>query len=404
VHVGRVRLATPTTASILAVLVLALACAVVPLTRLTHQSELGATSGVPLLAAFAGMGVLVARRQPRHPMGWILLGIALGFVLNTDASDYSILDYRIHGGRLPLGFAAILLQPAWAPAILLCGVAILIFPHGRLPANGLRYVAWAVFAVGAVWMLGAYAIAANALLRHAVHVDSTGNLTATDHPRGHAAWWGLVQDVFFPLLFASWVLWLVWQVRSYRRSTGERRLQLKWLLGGGAIFGVSLPLLLAAGSGSSTVGKVLSGVSLLGLAALPVSIGVGVLRFRLYEIDRLVSRTISYAVLTGTLVAVYLTVVTVTTRALPLSSPVGVATSTLAAAALFYPLRLRIQHVVDRRFNRARYDAETTVAAFAGQLRDAIDLDTVQLQLTEAVERTLAPGHVSLWIQPPSSG
>jgi hypothetical protein len=391
-------------ASIVAVLVLALACAIVPLTRLTHQSELGAAPDLPLVAAFAGMGVLVARRLPRHPMGWILLGIALGFVLNWDASDYSVLDYRIHHGRLPLGFVAILLQPAWAPAILLCGVAILIFPHGRLPANGLRYVAWAVFAVGAAWMLGAYAIAANALVRHAVHVETSGNLTATDHPRGYAAWWGLLQNVFFPLLFASWALWIAWQVRSYRRATGDARLQLKWLLGGATIFVIALPVLFATGTPTSWIGRLFALASLVGLTALPISIGIGVLRFRLYEIDRLVSRTISYAVLTGSLAAVYLAVVTVTTRALPLSSPVGVATSTLAAAALFYPLRVRIQHVVDRRFNRARYDAETTVAAFAGQLRDAIDLDTVQLRLTEAVERSLAPGHVSVWIQPPSSG
>ena len=397
-HARRLRLASPLTATILAALVLVLACAVVPLTHLTHQSQLGAVAGLPLVAAFAGMGLLVARRQPHHAMGWIMLGIGLGFVLDTDASDYSILDYRLHHGRLPLGFAAILLQPAWAPSVLLCGVAILIFPHGRLPANRLRYVALAVFAVGGVWMLGAYAITADALLRNAVHVDATGNLTATSHPGGNAIWWGYLQAVFFPLLFGSWVLWLVWQVRSFRASTGEHRMQLKWLLGGATIFAISLPALFASPSSSSLLGEVIVVAPLLGLAALPVSIGVGILKFRLYEIDRLVSRTISYAILTGSLVAVYLAVVTITTRALPLSSPVGVAASTLSAAALFYPLRVRIQHLVDRRFNRARYDAETTVAAFAGQLRDAIDLDTVELQLIGAVERTLAPGSVSVWI------
>jgi hypothetical protein len=379
--------------------VLVLACAALPLTRLTHQSEITNLAGLPLVIGFTVVGVLVGRRQPRHPMGWIMLGIALGFVLNIDASDYSILDYRLHHGHLPLGFVAVLLQPAWAPAVLLCGVAVLIFPEGRLPSNGLRFIAWAVFAVGAVWMVGAYAIAANALVADAVHVETSGNLTATDHPTGVAAWWGWTQDVFFPLLFGSWLSWLIWQMRSYRLATGERRLQLKWLLSGATIFVISLPLLFASGNPSSPAGKLVAGAALLGLAALPVSIGAGILKFRLYEIDRLISRTISYAILTGSLVAVYFGIVTLATRALPLSSPVAVASSTLAAAGLFYPLRIRIQRIVDRRFNRARYDADATISAFAAGLRDAIDIDSVQAQLIGAVDRTLAPGQVSLWIR-----
>ncbi len=134
-----------------------------------------------------------------------------------------------------------------------------------------------------------------------MHVDSTGNLTPTDHPHGDAALWGLVQTVCFPLLFVSWALWLGWQVRSYRRSTGDVRLQLKWLLAGAMVFAVSLAVLFASGTPSSRLGKLVAGASLLGLAALPVSIGVAILRFRLYEIARLVSRTISHAILTGSL-------------------------------------------------------------------------------------------------------
>ena len=137
------------------------------------------------------------------------------------------------------------------------------------------------------------------------------------------------------------------------------------------------------------------------IVALPISIGVAILRYRLYEIDRLVSRTLSYAILTGLLVGVYFSVVTLATRALPLSSPVAVAASTLAAAALFSPLRNRIQHMVDRRFNRARYDAEEVVDAFTRTLRDAIELDTVSGRLAGVVERTVHPAHVSLWIRPP---
>jgi hypothetical protein len=137
---------------------------------------------------------------------------------------------------------------------------------------------------------------------------------------------------------------------------------------------------------------------------LPIGIGVAILKYRLYEIDRLVSRTLSYAILTGLLVGVYLLCVTLTTRALPLSSPVGVAASTLAAAALFSPLRRRIQRIVDRRFNRARYDAESTVVAFTIRLQDAVDLDTVRNELLHVVGRAVEPSRASLWIRPPGSG
>ena len=127
--------------------------------------------------------------------------------------------------------------------------------------------------------------------------------------------------------------------------------------------------------------------------------GVGVLKYRLYEIDRLISRTISYLLLTGLLVGIFAGVVLLTTRVLPFSSPVGVAASTLAATALFNPLRRRLQQIVDRRFNRARYDAEATVTAFADQLRSAIDLDNISQALVAIVDTSVAPTHTSLWLR-----
>jgi hypothetical protein len=142
-------------------------------------------------------------------------------------------------------------------------------------------------------------------------------------------------------------------------------------------------------------------VGILLLIALPVAIGVGILKYRLYEIDRLISRTLSYAILTGLLVGVFIGIVVLATDVLPFSSPVAVAASTLAAAALFNPLRLRIQRLVDRRFNRARYDAEAIVGAFTLRLRDAVDLDTVRGELLQAVTRAVQPAHASVWIRPP---
>ncbi len=144
----------------------------------------------------------------------------------------------------------------------------------------------------------------------------------------------------------------------------------------------------------------LPGLLWFGVAALPVSIGVAILRYRLYEIDRLVSRTLSYAIVTGLLVGVYAGLVLLSTQVFKVHGSVAVAASTLVAAALFNPVRRRVQHAVDRRFNRARYDAERLVAAFAVRLKDAIDTDAVQADLTGVIHTALEPAHVSMWIQP----
>ena len=134
------------------------------------------------------------------------------------------------------------------------------------------------------------------------------------------------------------------------------------------------------------------------IAGLPVGIGVGILKYRLYDIDRIISRTLAYAIVTGLLVGVYAGLVLLATQVLEVKSPVAVAGSTLAAAALFSPLRRRIQRIVDRRFNRAQYDADTTVATFAARLKDPVDLHTVQDDLASVVQQTLEPSHISVWI------
>ena len=135
-----------------------------------------------------------------------------------------------------------------------------------------------------------------------------------------------------------------------------------------------------------------------GTAALPVSIGIGILKYRLYDIDRIISRTLAYAIVTGLLLGLYAGLVLLATRILSFHTPVAVAASTLAAAALFNPLRRRVQRAVDRRFNRARYDADQTVAAFAARLKDAVDLGSVRDDLAQVVSRALEPAHLSVWI------
>jgi hypothetical protein len=294
-----------------------------------------------------------------------------------------------------------LVQPAWLPAIVLLVFAVLLFPDGRLPSPRWRWIWRAELLFGAVATFGAVALVMSAIIRHRIRVESGGDLSVFSHPTGVERWWVLTTAPLLFLLLASLLAWLLSQIVSYRRSTGEHRLQLKWLLSGATIFIVSALIAQVLTNTHSEGWQLVSDFAGIGNVALPVSMGVAILKFRMYEIDRLISRTLSYAIVTGLLVGVFVAVVTLTTGVLPFSSPVGVAASTLAAASLFNPLRRRVQHLVDRRFNRARYDAEATVAAFTTRLRDAVDLATVRNELLQAVDRAVEPAHVSLWIRPP---
>jgi hypothetical protein len=240
-----------------------------------------------------------------------------------------------------------------------------------------------------------------AIAGHNIHILPSGDLSVVDVPTGNAAWLSTAQAVVVPVLVVFWVAFVGRQALSWRGAGGERRQQLKWLMSGAAIClaGGSTAVLIAS-LDPHMPAAAQAKVNLLGVAvaALPVGIGVGILKYRLYEIDRIISRTLAYALVTGLLVGVYAGLVLLATDVLALASPVAVAASTLVAAALFSPLRRRVQRVVDRRFNRARYDADKTVAAFAARLKDAVDLDTVRDDLSGVVHQALEPAHVSVWI------
>jgi hypothetical protein len=298
-----------------------------------------------------------------------------------------------HGG-LPLGRLAVALAPGWI-AIMLLPLPILLFPDGQLPTGRWHVTAWAYGAVGALFLIATLIADLRAFTQQPLRIDSSGNVTALDHGS-----YVVVGSVLLFLYAAISLSWVIRQVLEFRRATGARRAQLKWLISGGviAIAGLMGSMTVLNHSRSPVV-KVLSDVALAGVIALPISIGVGILKYRLYEIDRLISRTLSYAALTAALVGTFVGLVALTTDLLPFSSSVGVAASTLAAAALFNPLRRRVQRAVDRRFNRSRYDAEATVAAFAARLRDAVDLDTVQAELLVVVQRAVEPAHATIWIR-----
>jgi hypothetical protein len=344
------------------------------------------------------VATLVAVRRPGNPLGWIMLGAGLFFSVQACAVAYSVLDYRLHHAALPLGRVAIALQPAWAAGLVMVAGALWLFPDGHLPSGRGRRVGGILFGAGLVYGAVIFVPWAIAAAEPVVQVDSGGAPTMIDSLTGSGLIWVAVENVGFFALLISWVVWLAVQVPKYRRSDGERRQQLKWLYSGAFVFIVCLVVSLLQPNNSSGRWDVISAVVAPGIAALPIALGIGILKFRLYEIDRIISRTLSYALVTGLVIGVYIGVVTLATRVLPFPGQVGVAASTLIAAVLFNPARKRVQRVVDRRFNRAHYDAEATVAAFAGRLRESVDLPSMETELAATVHQAFEPAHVTIWL------
>jgi hypothetical protein len=217
------------------------------LASLARQGVLASGGSLPLpfSVAFAVVGFVVAWRKPGNLLGWLILGVAGFLALSEDASFYAIVDYRLRPGGLPLGWLALLTQPGWAPAIASIGLIVLLFPDGRLPSRRWRWALWPYLSLALLWIIGALAFTAGEIAAHDVRVDPGGNLLILSHPSGRAAWWEVAQSLFFVVLFVSWLVALAAQVISYRRASGERRQQLKWLMSGAG--GALLAVLLATG-------------------------------------------------------------------------------------------------------------------------------------------------------------
>jgi len=340
------------------------------------------------------VGLVVARRLPANPLGWLLIAIAGCMIAGTDGSDYALLRYHL-GYHVPFGLAAVLLGAVWGPGLELLALVVLLFPDGRLSSPWWRAALWAFAGLYALSIVLVVVAAAAAIIGHSVHVDSSGGLASTDRPAGR---YGAVSGPLQVLILLLSISFAGRQVFSWRRSSGERRQQLKWLASGAAV-AVASPFLSGLGQLSAIpAGHVVAGLAWFGFAALPVSIGVAILKYRLYDIDRIISRTLAYTLVTGLLVGVYAGLVLLATGVLGFTSSVAVAAATLAAAALFNPVRRRVQRVVDRRFNRARYSADRLVAQFSTGLSESVDLESVGSQLLGVTQEAIEPAHVSLWI------
>jgi hypothetical protein len=404
----RLRRAAPVTAIALGVITLGIGMAEVPLDSLTHQAGTGGpladtlTTGVAVLPATA-VATLLAARRPRNPIGWLMLALLIvGF---NPSSQYIILDYRMHHGTLPLGWVAVVLQECWPLFLYFIAVLLWIFPDGTLPSG--RWHRWSVVLVvaGLLISLAASGPGLLAVTAHDVRVKTSGDL-ATPLPGLLAVFEGVV----IVAALVSWVTWLAFQIPAYRRADGERRQQLKWLYSGAAIFvfwviiGVFItPVAMGEAPGWGTQ-PVVGALSTLGTSALPICMGVAVLKYRLYELNRVISRVVSYTLITALLGGVFAGLILLATRVLPVKGPVAVAVATLVIAALFNPLRRRVQHAVDRRFNRSRYDAEAVVAAFTSRLRQTVDLDALRHDLMGVTHEAFQPAHVSMWLAPVPAG
>ena len=379
-------LLTVWTASVVALVVLSVA------NGSFQQQPLADTVGLLLaFAAFTGVGALVVAHRPGNAIGWVFSAIGLLAVTGAMADEYAGYAVRTHPGHLPGGVVAGWYSGwAWFPTVALVVIFTpLLFPDGRPPSPAWRPVAWLAVA-------GTVAAVALAAVQPTIELDD-GHVV--DNPIGVAG----VGDPEESLLSVALGLLVLAAVASlvvrFRRSRGEERLQLKWFTYAGAL----LPLVLLGDFLPAAVGNVLFAV---GISLLPVAAGIAILRYRLYEIDRLINRTLVYGLLTVLLAGVYASLVLVLgelSGGLAGGTPSWVvAGATLAVAALFQPARRRVQAVVDRRFNRRRYDAARTVEGFAVRLRDQVDLDSLSAELLAVVVRTVQPTRASLWLRPPA--
>jgi hypothetical protein len=394
----RFRLASPTTALVLGAVFALVALALVPLSLLARQSP--QVNGGEALGAvpFGVVGFVLARRVPRNPIGWIFLAIAICLLLSIDSGFYAVISYPL-GHHLPLAPAALFLYELWGPALSLFALVVLLFPDGALPSRASRVIMCLFLAVLVGFTVALGVAVSGAVAGHHVQLDSFDGLVVIDRATG---WFARAQTVFGAVGVPFLALGVARQVVAWRRSSGERRQQLKWLASGVLVAVVALVFGVASPGSASGAARAFANVVSFGIVALPVSIGVAVLRYRLYDIDRIISRTLAYALVTGVLAGVYAGLVLLATKVLSVHSTVAVAAATLAAAALFNPLRVRVQRVVNQRFNRARYDADRTVAAFAARLKDAVDLDSLRDDLAGVVNQALEPAHISVWIGPRS--
>ena len=345
------------------------------------------------------VGVIVATRRPGNLNGWLFCAIGALFALQALINEYVIAGALVVPGGLPATtFLGWTLSWIWVLPLSIALIYLpLLFPTGSLVSRRWRAVAW-LGVIGIVLFSVALAFEPGPI-QQASFIDNPFGAAGIDMKTYAALVLGPASLVFVTAV----VLALSSLVVRFRHASGDARQQIKWFalatMIAGATFGVYLVLFASVGTSGTKAVEVLVIVTLMGV---PTAAGMAILRYRLYDIDRIVSRTISYGVITALLVAVFLVVnlgLQAALSSITSSNAWAVAGSTLLAAALFTPVRLRVQGAVDRRFDRSRYDAERLTVAFADRLRDEVDLSTLGDELDATVRRAIAPSSVALWLR-----
>ena len=370
------------------------------------QDAWGFRGGAAVLAvAFGGVGALVALRVPGNRIGALLVAIGFWAAAIGFSAEYAVYGLTVAPGTVPFARAASWLATwVWVPfAGLSTTFLVLVFPDGRLLSPRWRPVAW----------LAAVAIAVTAAAM-ALLPGPINNVPTLDNPLGVSTSTAPVVQVVaslgFVLLAIAVVLSATSLVLRVRRSDGVARQQLKWFTAAAVFAGLTLAgpatlfNLAITGDPSAPTVKAFEILTMIALLLVPIAVGIAVLRYRLYEIDRLISRTISWAIVTGLLVASFVVLILALSSILePLTggSTLAVTGSTLVTAALFAPLRNRVQRAVDRRFDRSRYDGERLLTAFGVRRRNQVDLVMISDDVLATVDAAVRPAHAGLWLRDP---
>jgi hypothetical protein len=357
-----------------------------------QESGFARFSLLAAFVAFATVGALVASRQPRNAVGWLFLGVGLLVGFSVAGGEYANYVFVENPGAFPGGYlAGWLYLWTWFPVLGLIVTLPMLFPDGRVPGPRWRPVLWAwigfVSLVAALWWVRPGPMNDPDM---AQWPDNPLGLSVLDPIYGVLEGMGTVVLVVFLALSAAS------SIVRFRRSHGDERQQLKWMTYGVVLWVVWVPL-------SSLLGGDLGDLTFaLTIAVIPVATAIAMFKYRLYEIDRVISRTIVYAALTVILGGAYAGLVLAGQAVFSSfagGSNLAIAASTLVVAALFLPVRSRVQRLVDRRFYRRRYDAQRTLDAFGARLREEIDLGTLTNDLRGVVTETVQPAHVSLWLR-----
>jgi signal transduction histidine kinase len=380
---------------------LVLTAAWVPLTYLTGDLQASRDGAALVFAVVCGLlGMLVARRQPRNPEGWLLLGGAVCAMAVLDSGLYAVLGYRIHRGGLPLGEIAVLLKSAIGPPLIfVIALVILLFPDGRLTRRW-TWVLWAYLALVVVVTVGLVAGEAGAIAGRHLQVDVNGAYSGSGSPSGFLAGLTAVTGpglLLFPLF---WLAFAARQALSWRRSTGERRQQLKWLTSGAVVALAGIALIVAGPPKDQVSGRVARDLAFLALTALPVSIGVGILKYHLYDIDRLISKAVLYGSLIAFITAVYAgLVVGVGTLVGNPHSPLLTALAAAVVAVAFLPVRQRAGQLANRVVYGRRATPYQVLSQFARRIGGTYSAEEVLPQMAHIVAAGTGAEQVVVWLR-----